>query len=744
MINLQRKTFSIKPIALAISCMLGVTQVANAQEEAANEPVSEGESWEKIVVLGEKRGRTVQDTVSSVAITSSIDIENNAIDNVFDILKRTAGVSSGGGDLTFSVRGVNSEGQNARGNPLATIYVDGAPLESEAAGKGGPLSMWDVAQVEVFRGPQATTQGRNSLAGAIVVHTQDPDFEWGGKGQVGFGSNGAYRFSTAVGGSLIPDELAFRVALDKNHTDGDVKNVTLGLDDWALEDNALGRVKLLWEPADIEGLSVKFTHNYSKGRFGTENVNLFSDTEESAAIDPFDRLAYSNLRDMTTTTTKNAILEVKYDDLWEGVDIISITSFSDVEQLQLFDQDFTAAGATDGSSVETKNEYQSQEVRFSYDRGGNFTGLLGLYYFSSEESYELINNLDFPLDVSIFPESIQSLVPPSFNLSVLLNEQTDVENYAMFFEGEYRFNDMWRVMFGLRYDNEEQSLDGLNNPVIDDPNLPEFLVPILEPVVAAAIADSPVNTEEYDAFLPSLSLTYSIDEDMSVSASAKRAYRSGGSDFNLARALSVSYDSEYAWTYELAFRSLWADGDITANGNIYYTDWKDQQVSIQPENPINRFDSVTVNAGKSELSGAEFELSAVVNENFDVFASASYSKTEFIEFVSAGLDLSGNEFRFAPTAQIALGGSYSNDGWLISADAAYTSSSYDDARNRPIIDELDSHILINAKVGYEWDSVGVYFVGKNITNEEYVRDASDVTVLLGDSASYNLLLTFEF
>ena len=735
----KHKNFAVSLLALTVSMSI------SAQDKIEKTDDANGNSdHEKIVVLGEKLGRTMQDTVSSVAITDRLDIENSSIDNIFDILKRTAGVSSGGGDLTFSIRGVNSEGQVARGNPLATIYVDGAPLESESAGKGGPLSMWDVQQVEVFRGPQATTQGRNALAGAIVVNTIDPDFEWGGSGQAGIGNDGAYRLSTALGGVIIEDEFAFRVALDKKYTDGAIENVTLGLDDWALEDSELARVKLLWEPESLPDLTFKLTNNYAKSRFGTENVNLYSDIDQTVEIDIFDRLSFSNLRDMTTTTTKSNVFEFNYRNLMDGVDLVSITSYSDISQLQLFDQDFSAVGDTDGSSVETLSDNLSQELRFTYDNEGDFTALLGVYYFTSDENYQLINNLAFPIDPSPFPESIRSLVPSSFNLSVLLDEKTEVENYAVFFEGDYVFNDSWRMTAGIRYDNEKQSLDGLNNPVIDDPALPEFLFPILEPVVAAAIADSPVNTETFDAWLPSISLTHSLTEDMSVSLSAKRAYRAGGSDFNLARAISVSYDSEYAWTYELAYRSAWADGRITANGNIYFTDWKNQQVSVQPADPINRFDSQTVNAGQSELTGAEIEINAEVNDSLSVFASASISNTEFIEFVSSGIDYAGNEFRFAPSTQLIIGGNYKENGWLVNLDASYTSSSFDNARNRVIVDEIESRVLVNAKVGYEWDDYGVYFVGKNILDEQYIRERGTLTAIVGDAASYNLNLKVKF
>ncbi len=737
----RRAGFRSSLLTATSACALLVTSASLAQ--AADETADEDQIvFEEIIVLGEKRGRSVQDTISSLSVTTGLEIEKSTIENVYDVLKRTAGVSSAGGDLSFSIRGINSEGQNGSGSSLASIYVDGAILSTEAAGKGGPLSMWDVAQVEVFRGSQATSQGRNALAGAIVIRTEDPSYEWTGKAKASYGNLESYRTSAAFGGPIVDNQLAFRVSVDKIHTDGKAENVTLGLDDWAVEDSFVARGKLLWEPEGIDNLSVKLTGFYSETEFGTEEVNLFEDVAQTQPVDPYDRLAFSNIRDLTETETKNLIFEVNYDNVLDGIDLVAITAYSDLTQLQTFDQDFTAIGLPDGSTVNVDSDNFSQELRLSYDRGGPFTGLFGFYYFESDDTNDLRNNIatDLAPFLPLFPESVRPLVPAEFIVNVSVIEETKVENYAFFFEGDYQVSDSWQVTAGLRYDREKQILGNINT-YVPDPEFPDFLLPALLPFVPDDVDEQGDNT--YEAWLPSVAITHSFNDDLSASLSAKRAYRAGGTDFNLARSTIVQYDPEYAWTYELALRSQWLDRALTANANIYYMDWTDQQVEVQLSD-VSRFDTQTENAGKSHLYGAELELSASPSDVLDVFVSASYSKTEFDEFVSNGTDLAGNEFRFAPKWQLVVGGSYDNGGWVADFDAAYTSASFDNAQNRIEQDRLGSRFIVNAKVGYEAEKYGIYLYGRNILDEKYLRNNGGIVALVGDPAMYGIQLKLGF
>ena len=141
-------------------------------------------SVDEVVVTGEKVNRGLQDTVASVAVVTAQRIEDEAIQNFGDIVNRTVNVSETYGASGFSIRGISNIGVTGAGSGgLATIYVDGAAIPDHGL-NNGPLDMWDVAQVEILRGPQSTLQGRNALAGAVVIRTQEPTWDWSARGRV--------------------------------------------------------------------------------------------------------------------------------------------------------------------------------------------------------------------------------------------------------------------------------------------------------------------------------------------------------------------------------------------------------------------------------------------------------------------------------------------------------------------------------------------------------------------------------
>ncbi|MEM9317062.1 MAG: TonB-dependent receptor, partial [Pseudomonadota bacterium] len=130
---------------------------------------------EEVIVFGTKRNLSLQDTQVSVALVTKEDIEEQVLFNVEDVLLRTANVSTAGGDLNnLSIRGVTLGGVGFTGTgATANIYVDGSPNSFNA--NQGASNLWDIGQVEILRGPQSTIQGRNALAGAIVISTPIPE-----------------------------------------------------------------------------------------------------------------------------------------------------------------------------------------------------------------------------------------------------------------------------------------------------------------------------------------------------------------------------------------------------------------------------------------------------------------------------------------------------------------------------------------------------------------------------------------
>lgn len=104
------------------------------------------------------------------------------------------------------------------------------------------------------------------------------------------------------------------------------------------------------------------------------------------------------------------------------------------------------------------------------------------------------------------------------------------------------------------------------------------------------------------------------------------------------------FDPEFTTNYERAYRYQTVDGSLTFNANGFYTRWTDQQVIVGPTSATQ----FTANGGESETYGLEADVSWLPNANLNLYASAAYVKTEYLDFVNAGVDLSGNESPAAP------------------------------------------------------------------------------------------------
>ena len=209
-----------------------------------------------ITVTGEKVERSYLDTFSSVGIATQEDIETYGIDDLHDSFNTMANVrlfSSNRGNNGFQIRGVNSDGvsQPSSAAPTISVIIDGVTQSKEGLIRGS-RGTWDVRQVEVLRGPQSTLQGRNALAGAVIVQTNDPTYETELNMKLLAGDldrkEGAFTVSTP----LIEDQLALRLSGEVREQVTDIAYTAAGNEPFA-EDNYRGfRGKLLIEPKRID------------------------------------------------------------------------------------------------------------------------------------------------------------------------------------------------------------------------------------------------------------------------------------------------------------------------------------------------------------------------------------------------------------------------------------------------------------------------------------------------------------
>ena len=762
---------SITAIAsvLSTSPLLAETETAVADTD---KPV------EEIVVIGEKRAKSLQETVSSVRVITADTIEVENIDNIYDVFARTANVASANSDNGFNIRGIDAFSVSGGGSSyLASVYVDGAALPRRAVATG-PLTAWDVAQVEILRGPQSTLQGRNALAGAVVIRTQDPTYEWDARGMLTFGNGGLEEYAFAGGGPLIEDQVAFRVAVETTEFDGFIDNITTGIKSDFDNDTTL-RAKLLIEPEGLEGFKALLVAAYNDHETG--HSNSIVDTPDRFNNRLIDYDAPTQTRNENTIFTA----ELSYDvsDIWS---LTSITSYNENRYSFQWDSDATAEplGTTfDDNPQDTFT--QELRANFEYDR---LKGVIGAYYFNesgdeefggttflSIESLGLRQILTAPPTVGGFglpaalADGVLGLYAPVDPVVVnyLTRAPQDISSVAGFADVTYDVSDKFSIFGGFRIDHEKQTNEYSNNPVVTnraqfpDPTNPAFdaltaqiiagINGVLDGQVASASASVPRNSATFNAFLPKLGVSYRWTDDITTSFTVQKGYRSGGLSNNVARATSVPFDQESTWNYELSFRSQWLDRALTVNANAFYIDWSNQQLDVQLSG--NDLDRQTENAGSSRVLGFELESFYQPNENLSLYATLGFSDTKFREFLvvtpTETYDLSGRPFADASKWTMSAGATYRDDnGFIANLNINYRSRAKAIV-NPSLFDSLDPDVepvtLVNTRIGYEGDNFGVFVFANNLFDVDYVSgpDLNNNRETLGDPRTYGIQLQFK-
>ena len=748
-----------RSLALATALAL-TTPTVTAQTNDADGDKDRDLVLEEVVVTGQKIERSLQDTITSVAVYDAELIDTQNFVTLGDVLNQTANVSAAFNESVISIRGVRNSGAGTAENPsdVSAVYIDGVFLPSSLF-TSGTLNLWDVSSVEIFRGPQSTVQGRNALAGAIVMRTTDPGYEFDLAAQAEIADYGTWRASAAASLPLVDDQFALRIAIDETRTDGFITNPTLMTDKSDRREASTFRAKALWEPAGLENLRV--TLNYT-------NIDSYrGDGRVSSNLFPPERLTFENVQSRIDTEGDLTSLVAEYDfnDSWS---LTSVTAKNDTFQRFFIDGDRGPTGGDNASDFRSNDEVTSQEFRLNY-RSDRMRGLLGAFLFSqdgdiTQESPNIVGT-DFALPDPITlaallfqtpmpsPEQVAqatfiraSIVQavPSFPVIFDRNSDLDIDNWALFGELEYDLTDRWTMTMGLRYDSEEvaqNAVDGTIVPPIQtgDPLIDQVLGLLSSQFTNTVVIEGIDNT--FDAWLPKIAFDYAWSDDVSTAFSYQRGYRAGGLSLNAFRAALAEegatqedlealgivnrFAPEFTDNYELSLRSRFLDGRATLNANLFYISYTDQQIALRlSSNPL---DALTDNVGESELYGFEVDYSILATDGLELGANLGYVHTEFTDggdvlddVIGGGLDITGLEFRNAPKWTGGVWARYEwVSGWFANGRVRYQDKSFALVENEP--DTVnDSFTLVDLIAGYQADQWRVELFVNNAFDEEYL------------------------
>ncbi|MEM6496804.1 MAG: TonB-dependent receptor, partial [Pseudomonadota bacterium] len=221
---------------------------------------------------------------------------------------------------------------------------------------------------------------------------------------------------------------------------------------------------------------------------------------------------------------------------------------------------------------------------------------------------------------------------------------------------------------------------------------------------------------------PKVGLAYDWTSDLKTGFVVSRGYRAGGAQVSAITGESSEFDPEFTWNYEGFIRSQWFNRRLTANLNVFYTDWRDQQLIQEVTIPGTTIqDRITLNGGRSRSIGGELELNAKVSDNLNVFASFGFVDNKFTDFVTDAGDFTGNKFPSSPRFTSSFGAIYRfGGGFEVHASGHYTGEQEGNIQN----DEnrrIEDRFLVDAKFGYVADSWSLFVFSRNLFDVDYVN-----------------------
>jgi outer membrane receptor protein involved in Fe transport len=658
---------------------IGLAWLSGTAFAAAVENPAHTEQAGVIIVTGERVARPLRDTASSVDVWDATRLEAlSGANRIEQVLELIPNLQLGSGGEGPTIRGQDTTGvlRDLPGflggsRPRTTLQVDGRAVSfNEFIFGSAPL--WDIDRVEVFRTPQTTTQGRNSIAGAIFIFSEDPTYQWEARGRLLAGNYDVRQGSAVVSGPLVGDQLAFRLAADvrRGRPSSKIVDVTRGADP-NNDDHSLLRFKLLAEPNVWPGSRLEVTYVHSRS-LSPQVEGIRPPFRERR--DPVDRYGTFAVRtDSVTAVADTPVAE----------DLTATTTLS-------YGSSYARRYALAGFG-EAKNRVRdgSVETILNWAPDGRSRILGGLYYFGSR--------LDQLIDLSL-----------GAGIGEFDDKQSSV---GIFGETTFDLAPGTAVNAGLRYQRDRQKRVG-------QLGRPELTVSL-----------------DYDrtfwAWLPKFSVTQAIGEDARAGILIQRAYNPGGATLRFDTGLPEEFRAESLWNHELFVR-VPAARSIRLAANLFYTRIRGSQrarsVSFQPPGapgPIT-FASIA-NEPRARSFGAELTSEWEPTERLSARVAVGLLKTKIVRTENADSLALGKAFQRSPplTAMVSVD-------WQpvpslrLSAQVRHNSRYYGDDFETPEF-HIGRAAIAEARAGWTNGGVTLFSYVRNLLNAFALRSQSTPT-----------------
>lgn len=666
-----------------------------------------------IVVTGEVVGALAQESPRPLTVLGGERLKNSSVTSVRDLTafapNLTVADANGDRSPRFAIRGLR-ENNFAAGESAVGLYIDDVPYTDLSSRDAW---LYDIATVEILRGPQGTFYGAARPGGLINITTHQPGNVGRGEANVSYGNYNAVSADAGLNGAVVKDKLFYSLSGIYAERDGYFDNTFLGThpDD---RQTLSGRLQLRYKPSDRWDFAVIGSGNqYRDGYIPSVSI---------LAPDPFE--VQRDFDGYADTESYNLAFKAAYEQ--ESFRGVSVTTFREWQQDILQDYDFSPLAIRLGFTKPALQQF-TQELRFHSNDAEAPVKWTGGGFFSDQTTDGNSGSIELQ-PLASFP----GVPPPIVNRTT--SERTG-QNYALFGQGAYRFAEKFEVTGGLRYDYDDRRMTRSHDLETAFGNFP-----------AAANADV---ADSWDSLQPRLRFACDITPKSTFYATVARGYQSGGFNPSSDVPSQISYDKSESWTYELGTKSVCIDDTLVINAALFYTDTDDYQV-FRPSDPFGNYQ--LVNAEKTTAVGGEVEVVYTPIERLELNAGFGYTYAEFDSFVDpiSNVDYSGNQINFVPELTTTIGVQYTcSFGLMTRIETQIIGDTYFDEANTV---KQQAYAVLNARIGYERGNFGIYLFGKNLTDQRYFSNALDFGAdygggffgTPGDPITYGIGITGRF
>ncbi|NMF48164.1 TonB-dependent receptor [Pseudoalteromonas arctica] len=653
-------------ITAALLPLLGAPIAANADDS----------DLERIVVTGDFQRESIQTLSASASLFSEDEINQRGASYLDEMLGSAANVNFASGASRgryIQIRGVGLRSQFVDPiNPSVGLVIDGINY----SGLGGSSLLFDIDQVEIYRGPQGTRFGADGMAGMIQMGsakaTSDPSL----KLQVGAGTYNTREAGIAASTGLTDDTSA-RISYFRRKSDGYVDNLYLN-DETQNQDEQVARFKL--NSQLTEHLNTELNLHYIDINNGYDAFTL-DNSRNSVADEPGQDNQQSYAIGVNNTYTG-----------FDAFDVNLNLSAIDTELLYSFDEDWVcndtsepklcAAGLhPDGYSstdlYSRDRDDQSVDLQFN-SKTGNWVA--GIYY----------QNRDVDLE-----RQYTWLASP-------FSSTYETSNVAVYGQVATPIGPKTTLITGLRVEQYQGDYTDSNGFIQDTDDV----------MVGGKIA-----------------LEYQVIDRTMIYTSITRGYKAGGINSEaLAKAKDeglnlsadffqqhTSFDPEYLWSGEFGVKGSSLDDKFTLRLAAFYMHRDDIQLKAwQVEG--QQFTGYVDNASSGSNYGLEVEGSYQLTDNLFLTGSAGYLNTEIDDFVTqSGLNQDGREQAQSPKYQYAFTARYNftNAFYAMVGIEGKDDYYFSDSHNS----QAPNSNLVNLSFGYEADMWAVRAWARNVFDE---------------------------